>query len=600
MVARGVDPADAARVLKILQDTWDLAAERMLEAVARRLARGITQPGWAEEKAREVLALRAELAGIVSRAAQGTPELAVAALNEAYGIGAGAAGVLEQTTIRSRPEVVQRLATRLTASMQGAQLPVIRSMEDLFRRTTGDAELLMQTGTITRRDAVAQSVDRLLAEGRDRFVDASGRRWHLDAYSRMAGRTMAGQSMVQGQLDGMVDRGRDLVVISDSARECEKCRPWEGRLLSISGVSVGQEVDGRRVTGTVAEARSDGLWHPNCRHRADPFTPGLTRTKEPKADPQGAKDEEKLRGYERNARDLKRRLSVAEKLGAKDEARKLRGKIRANSDRIKAHTEATGQLRKRDRELPVGAKKPSRTPRPASSPRPSQSDTAVTRNPMDARITVPRSQIEDTAREAAERQRTTQLGKLSDKQLDTRLTRATEREDFDDLDAVVAEMERREAAGAAAEAAQWARFDELLESGHTEESAVAEVFGRSIAQQRRDRAIAQLRGEGYSGKGLDELARKAFRAEVYDRYRAAEDATRGHMLTPEAQRAGIDPHTLFTGTEARARKHASPELKEWWDTHGRITYDEWKAVLLGDAQAARDARFRSGGEDFLR
>jgi hypothetical protein len=369
-VATGANPADTAQVLKTLQDVWDIAAERMLDAVARRLARGITQPGWAEQKTQEVLALRAELAAIVAQTAQGTPEIAATALDEAYKIGAGAAGVLEQGHIRSRPEVVQQLATRLTASLQGAQLPVIRAHEDLFRQAVGDTEVLMQTGTMVRRDAVAQSVDRLLAQGVDRFKDRSGRRWHLDAYARMAGRTMAGQTMVQGQLDGMVQRGRDLVVISDSARECERCRPWEGRLLSISGASAGQTVDGRQVTGTVAEARGAGLWHPNCTHRADPYTPGLTRLKQPKENAQGYKDQQKLRAYERQARDLKRRLATAEQLGAKDQARKLRVDIRANSARIKAHTEATGQLRKRDRERPVGGGQPATTPRPAATPTP--------------------------------------------------------------------------------------------------------------------------------------------------------------------------------------------------------------------------------------
>lgn len=597
-MARGVDPSDAERVLKLLRDTWDLASERMLDAVARRLARGIAQQGWAEEKAREVLALRGELAGIMSRVDQSTPAIVQTALDDAYRIGEGAAGVLEQTHIRSRPEVVQRLATRLITNLQGAHLPVTSSHVDLFRRTVSDSELLMSTGAITRRDAVAQAVDRLLAEGRDRFVDASGRRWHLDAYARMAGRTMAGQSMVQGQLDGMTASGDDLVQVSDSARECPACRPWEGRLLSISGRSVGQRVDGRLVEFTVDDGRAGGLHHPNCTHRLDRFTPGLTRTKEPKQNADGYKDQQKLRGYERNARDLKRRLAVAEKLGATDEARKLRAKIRANSARINEHAENTGQLRKRDRERPVELRQ-QRAPRPPA-PRPAGAPTAARPNPMDTRIAVPRSQIADTAREAAEKQRATQLGKLTDKQLDTRLTRATEREDFDDLDAVVAEMERREAAGAAAEAAQWSRFDQLIGEGWDEENAVAEVFGHSVKQQRRDRVITQLRGEGYSGKGFDELTRTAFRDEIYQRYRAAEDATRGHMLTPASQRAGIDPHKLFTGTEATARKHASDELKAWWDMHGRVTYDQWVADLLGDTRAARDARFRSGGEDFLR
>ncbi|GAB3472368.1 phage minor capsid protein [Actinophytocola sediminis] len=372
MAAQGVSPADAYTVLKTLDDVWSLASERMLEAVARRLAAGIEQDGWAERKARETLALRAELAGIMSRVSNATPAQVQAALAEAHRIGTTAAATLGRTAIDSRPEAVQQLATRTTQNLRGTVLPVIRAHSDLYRRVVVDSELAITTGTTTRREEIARTVDRLLAEGGDRFVDRSGRRWHLDVYARMAGRTVAGQTVVQGQLDQMVAEDRDLVIISDSARECERCRPWEGRVLSVTGSSVGQTVDGRRITATVGEARGDGLWHPNCRHRADPYVPGLTRKPPPKADPEGAKAEQKLRDLERRARDLKRRETAVKELGDTATAKTLRQQIRANSARIKQHTDDTGLLRRRDREKPLGGGAPAgrATPNAQPTPRP--------------------------------------------------------------------------------------------------------------------------------------------------------------------------------------------------------------------------------------
>ena len=351
----GVNPADAAVVLKRLLDTWDVASQRMLAAVAARLARGITQPGWAEAKARETQALADELRAIVTRLDRATPEMVLAALDDAYEIGQRTAGFLGETHIRSRPQVVQQLAQRLVSNLQGAYMPVLRSHLDLYRSVIAEGELDLATGTVVRRDVIAQAVDRFLAKGVDKFVDAAGNHWHLDAYARMAGRTVAGQTAVQGQLDEMVGRGKDLVIISDSARECATCRPWEGRILSVTGASLGQVVDGRRVEATVAQARGAGLWHPNCRHRADPYVPGLTRKPPAKADPQGAKDEATLRRLEREARDLKRRLAVARTLGDPVKQRELRARIRAKGAQIQEHADATGQLRKRHRERPVGA-----------------------------------------------------------------------------------------------------------------------------------------------------------------------------------------------------------------------------------------------------
>ncbi len=352
---RGVNPADAARTLKTLLDVWDVAAERMLDAVAKRLARGITEDGWAETKAREVLLVRAELRTIVEQnLTAGLEKHALDALSEAYDMGANVAAVLGHP-IGTNPGKVARLVARFVAQLRGTFLPVIRAHEDLYQRAIGDSEALMQTGTIVRREAVAQSVDRLIADGVDRFEDANGRSWHLDSYVRMAGRTAALQASVEGQLDGMIVRGKDLVVISDSARECEKCAPWEGKLLSITGSTpTGTEVDGHEVAGTIAEAVAAGLWHPNCTHRPDPFTPGLTRIPEPKQNPEGYAAAQKQRRLEREVRALKRELAAVQALGDTMTARALRRKIRAKHEQLAANAEEHGLNRRREREKPVG------------------------------------------------------------------------------------------------------------------------------------------------------------------------------------------------------------------------------------------------------
>lgn len=353
---KGVNPADAYRTLKTLTDVWDAASERMLATVTRRLARGITEPGWAERKSGEVLLVRAELQGIVTQhLSNGLEERATDALAESYEIGAKVADRLGQTAIETDVSRVIRLATLFVRKMRGTFVPVIRAHQDVYQRAIGDSELLMQTGSIVRREAVAQAVDQLITSGVDAFRAEDGKRWHLDSYVRMAGRTMAGQAAVEGQLDGMVARGRDLVLISDSPRECELCRPWEGKLLSVTGASVGDEVDGHEVVSTVALARAGGLWHPNCTHRADPFVPGLTVIDEPTANPEGYADAQKLRQMERHMRQLKRQRDAVQQLGDTAAARRLRARVRAYGLRIEAHAQATGQNRRRERERPVGA-----------------------------------------------------------------------------------------------------------------------------------------------------------------------------------------------------------------------------------------------------
>lgn len=146
------------------------------------------------------------------------------------------------------------------------------------------------------------------------------------------------------------------------------------------------------------------------------------------------------------------------------------------------------------------------------------------------------------------------------------------------------------------EAKQATHLSELLDSGTDEEEAVAEAYGISITRQRRTRAIDDLRGQGYSGKGLDELARKSYRDHIYRQWLAAENATRGVLLNKQGQAAGIDERALFNGPESRARKYASEELRNWWDKHGRMTFAEYRSHLLADPAAARRSRESQQGD----
>ena len=156
---------------------------------------------------------------------------------------------------------------------------------------------------------------------------------------------------------------------------------------------------------------------------------------------------------------------------------------------------------------------------------------------------------------------------------------------------------RRDRERAEREQRIWETFDRLVAAGWSEEEAWAEATGRSVEQIRREEAIARLRAEGYTGRGFDELARAAYRDHVDRLYWLAEEETNGFLLTREGEARGIDPRELFTGPEARARKWASDELKQFWDRYGRPTFEEFAAELLGDTGAAGDARARRG--DFL-
>jgi hypothetical protein len=96
------------------------------------------------------------------------------------------------------------------------------------------------------------------------------------------------------------------------------------------------------------------------------------------------------------------------------------------------------------------------------------------------------------------------------------------------------------------------------------DQAIAEMQRRDMAKERREAAEERKRARW--------SARRADRAAVIENETVnAEAATRGVMLNRRGREAGIDPRTLFTGPEARARKYASEELLNYWEYNPRPT-----------------------------
>lgn len=199
------------------------------------------------------------------------------------------------------------------------------------------------------------------------------------------------------------------------------------------------------------------------------------------------------------------------------------------------------------------------------------------------------------------------LRKVSGPTLQHRMEQSVNKGKFDVFDRLAGESDRRDTARAAARTAKQEKaaaveqrraehLDRLMSEGHDHESAVEKAYGIPVQKQRDQNALAQLRASGHDGAGLTAAARKAHTAETHSRYVAAEEATNGHMLNAAGKAAKVNPKSLFTGPESRARKYASPELAEFFDQHGRPSFDEYLAEVRGHMQSA--SRMRSGRSDF--
>ncbi len=134
----------------------------------------------------------------------------------------------------------------------------------------------------------------------------------------------------------------------------------------------------------------------------------------------------------------------------------------------------------------------------------------------------------------------------------------------------------------AAQQRQWAIMEQAEQLSETEgisyEEALAKVQGLDVEQVRRREFVQLGRQKGYSATSFNALI-----DEVHSDYQRAmeeqmEDATRGQMIARNVQTPDFwekwnkQGKTLFSMTDAEARKLMSPEAKEFLDQiGGRVT-----------------------------
>jgi hypothetical protein len=271
---------------------------------------------------------------------------------------------------------------------KGAPLPPPGSpyrdaVEKAMRRLTG---IGVDVKDLTGKERVAQSLSRLRAaqtvmndlasRGLTGFTDSAGRRWSLDAYAEMATRTAASRMHLSAQLSSIMQARNDLVIVDNPSMSapCPLCRPYEGKVLSLSGDTTGTSTitDAAGVKRTedvmtsLADAVAHGLLHPQCRHSLTGWADGLGAVATaggqergyvehgqpisralPIGTPQDYKDEQKLRAHERTVRRDHLRLSAAITPQAK---RAARTRLAASRGALAEHVRATGATRLPHRE----------------------------------------------------------------------------------------------------------------------------------------------------------------------------------------------------------------------------------------------------------
>jgi hypothetical protein len=338
-----VTPEQALALAKAVSDVYGDSVTVLLRNLARLLARGIDRPDWHRERLAETARLRENSARIVAAMQQHGTQEVLRVLEEAY-----RGGRLTPLTSPGMTAVNQRSVTALAQdtirALNDTTPRVLRWTDDVYRQVISEAVGPTVTGVADRREAAARALDRFTAMGVDGFRDTAGRNWRLESYTEMATRTATGRAHLAGTLDRYQETGVDLVIVSDSPQECGLCRPFEGKILSLSGRPPrAGEIEGHTYAGTHADAIAAGLHHPNCTHRVSAFTPGLTKPFDRETqNPKGYEDRQRARELERRVRESRRRVAVLEELGDTAALRHQKALLGRRRRDLSAHNALTG------------------------------------------------------------------------------------------------------------------------------------------------------------------------------------------------------------------------------------------------------------------
>lgn len=331
------------KLLALILSRYEAAETTLLAIVARYATDDLLdEPDnqvWAISKLKNITALKKETIAVLQKL-KNLDEEAKKLLLEMYLVSSGVAG---DGLIQTNEQAFTALARSYIDQLQASRFQILRSVPDEYRRIIGavaqNSVLGLDSRIVTARSALAQ----FAGKGITAFYTKDNKRINITSYIEMASRTAANNAFREGKAAVLNSQGKDLIVISSVPNPSDLCKPYERKILSLSGSSTDYP--------SLASAKSKGLFHPACRHSFTAYVPGLTMLGATDAE-QGFdnyEDTQEQRYAERKTREWKRRQEVAKASGDDKALAKSKAKIKYWRDEAKSIAESNNLVEKPNR-----------------------------------------------------------------------------------------------------------------------------------------------------------------------------------------------------------------------------------------------------------
>src|SRR5690625_2656376 len=226
---------------------------------------------------------------------------------------------------------------------------VTRMYRKIVEETTGR----VLAGTTTINKAVAETVIKWSKRGIDTaFIDRGGNVWSLERYADTVIRSTVNRTYNELRMSRMGEYGVDLVLVSSLPDPRDICSHIQGKVASMKEPS---ENDSNYPSiYDYGYGEPGGIRGINCRHMFFPFVEDLNENNQRQYSQlemeQNRELREKQRYYERQIRDAKRSLKLAEITGDEETILRQRKLLRNRQARIRKFISENDLTRQYDRE----------------------------------------------------------------------------------------------------------------------------------------------------------------------------------------------------------------------------------------------------------
>lgn len=208
---------------------------------------------------------------------------------------------------------IEALIKATKDDFEKAEVAILKKVDDEYRKIIFNAEVGLNTGSLSYTEAVDMATKDFLAAGIQCIQYKNGSMHSISDYADMAVKTANKKAYLSGEGEKRQEYGLHLVLVGQrGGSPCKCCVPYVGKILIDDVYSGGSRKDGDYTL--LSEAMANGLYHPRCKDIHTTYFPGITKKPKPltkdEIDGIDKKDKEKRReNYEARQAEKYKRIS---------------------------------------------------------------------------------------------------------------------------------------------------------------------------------------------------------------------------------------------------------------------------------------------------